>query len=203
MTTVPLPRPPAHGAVPRTNGTAAAAPLPLPLGALGDRGPVVLLVEDNAADVELTCMAFDEETPGTVFVARDGVDALAFLRREGPYAAAPTPDLVLLDLNLPRLDGRGVLAGMRGHPALSRIPVVVLTSSAAPEDVAGAYDAGCSCFFTKPVDLAAYLAIVRAIRHYWLADLTPSGIVRRDTPRHPTAIPASSDRRAPGDHLPS
>jgi CheY-like chemotaxis protein len=140
---------------------------------------VVLLVEDSPADVELTCLALNDESPGTVFVARDGVDALAFLRHEGAHADAPTPDLVLLDLNLPRLDGRGVLAGMRQHQALKRIPVVVLTSSAAPEDVDGAYEAGCSCFVRKPVDLDAYLATVRAIRHFWLTVATPWPPARR------------------------
>ena len=168
MTTVPLMRPgAARGAAGSTRGTGVLATPGAPRTP-GDPGPVVLLVEDNLADVELTCMALDEEGgPGTVFVARDGVDALAFLRHEGAHADAPRPDLVLLDLNLPGIDGRGVLAEMKRDAALKRIPVVVLTSSSAPDDVAGAYDAGCNCFVTKPVDLDAYLATVRAIEHFW------------------------------------
>ena len=141
-------------------GTAAARPF-----AYG----VVLVVDDNAADADLT----REALSGSGFVDElhvvgDGVEALAFLRREGAYEGAPVPDLILLDLNMPRLDGRGVLTEMKRDAALRRIPVVVLTSSSAPDDVAGAYDAGANCFVTKPVDLDAYLATVRAIGHFWL-----------------------------------
>ena len=150
--------------------TRAAAPCPDAPRAARDRGPVVLLVEDSAADLDLTCLAIDGDAfPGTAIVARDGVDALAFLRREVAHAGAPTPALVLLDLDLPRLDGRGVLTAMKRDAALEHIPVVMFTSSSAPEDVAGAYDAGCSFFVTKPIDLDAYLAAVRRVVRFWLA----------------------------------
>ena len=139
----------------------------------GARRSVVLLVEDNAADEDLAREALDDAAhAGGLHVVRDGVEAMAFLRREGPYADAPSPDLVLLDLNLPRLDGRGVLAAMRGDAALRRIPVVVLTSSSAPDDADAAYDAGANCYVTKPVELTAYLAAVRAIERFWLGVAT-------------------------------
>ena len=140
-----------------------------PAVAGGARGPVVLLVEDNAADVDLTREALSDATRlGALHVVRDGAEAIAFLRREGVHAGAPIPCLVLLDLNLPGLDGRGVLVEMRRDETLRRIPVVVLTSSSAPDDAAGAYEAGANCFVTKPVGLTEYLAAVRAIEHFWL-----------------------------------
>ena len=139
----------------------------------GTRGPVVLLVEDNAADADLTREALGDDAPfGDLHVVRDGVEAMAFLRHEGRHAGSPTPDLVLLDLNLPRLDGRGVLLAMRQDAMLRRIPVVVLTTSSAPDDEAGAYEAGANCFVTKPVGLTEYLAAVRAIEHFWLGVAT-------------------------------
>ena len=157
----------------RLTRTVSAARDPAPAPASRDRGPVVLLVEDNPADVDLTCMALDDEaSPGRLYVARDGADAIAFLRREGAHADAPTPDLVLLDLNLPGLDGRSILAEIKQDATLKGIPVVVLTSSAAPEDAAGAYEAGCNCFVTKPVGLSEYLAAVRAIKQFWLGVAT-------------------------------
>jgi two-component system, chemotaxis family, response regulator Rcp1 len=135
--------------------------------------PVVLLVEDNPADVDLTCEALSDATrAGGLHVVRDGVEAVAFLRREGDHAGAPIPDLVLLDLNLPRLDGRDVLVAMKRDASLKRIPVVVLTSSSAPDDASGAYEAGANCFVTKPVGLTEYLAAVRAIEHFWLGVAT-------------------------------
>lgn len=134
------------------------------------RRPVVLLVEDSPADVDLTCEALASTgRVGRVCVVRDGAAALAFLRREGAFAGAPIPDLVLLDLNLPGLDGRGVLAEIGRDPALRRVPVVMLSSSAAPDDVAGAYAAGANGYVTKPVGWEQYLAAVRAIEHFWLS----------------------------------
>jgi chemotaxis family two-component system response regulator Rcp1 len=100
-------------------------------------------------------------------VARDGVEALAFLRREGEWADAPRPDLVLLDLNLPRKDGRQVLEEMKTDPALRHIPVVVLTSSQAEQDIVRAYDLHANCYITKPVDLDQFITVVKSIEDFW------------------------------------
>jgi CheY-like chemotaxis protein len=138
-----------------------------------ERWPVVLLVEDNPADLDLTCEALgDTMRSGGVHVVRDGLEAVAFLRRQGLHSGAPVPDLVLLDLNLPGLDGLGVLGEMKQDAALKRIPVVVLTSSSAPSDAARAYETGANCFVTKPVGLTEYLAAVGAIEHFWLGVAT-------------------------------
>jgi two-component system, chemotaxis family, response regulator Rcp1 len=129
----------------------------------------VLLVEDNPGDVRLVREALRDSTVGTrLSVARDGEEALAFLRREPPHARAPRPDLILLDLNLPRRDGREVLAAVREDPTLRAIPVVVLTSSDAERDIADAYELKANCFVTKPVDLDRFIGVVRAIEHFWL-----------------------------------
>lgn len=129
---------------------------------------VILLVEDNAADADLTREALaDSDRLASLHVARDGADAIAFLRRQGQHADAPSPDLILLDLNLPGLDGRAVLTAIRGDPALREIPVVMLTSSSAPQDVSDAYRLGANCYVTKPLDLARYLSTIRAIEQYW------------------------------------
>jgi CheY-like chemotaxis protein len=136
----------------------------------------VLLVEDNPGDAELTREALADGAPvGDVHVVQDGVEALAFLRRERSYADAPRPDLVLLDLNLPRMDGRRVLADVKRDPALRDIPIIVLSSSAAAADVAGAYELGANCYVTKAVGLDAYLGGVRAIQRFWttVATLPP------------------------------
>ena len=100
-------------------------------------------------------------------VVPDGVEAMAFLRREGAYADAPRPDLILLDLNLPRKDGRGVLAEVKQDPALQHIPVVVLTSSQAEQDIARAYELHANCYVTKPVDLDQFVKIVQSIEQFW------------------------------------
>ena len=130
----------------------------------------ILLVEDNPGDVRLTEEAFKE---GRVYnhmsVAGDGVEALAFLRREGKYADAPRPDLVLLDLNLPRKSGREVLAEIKGDPRLADIPVVVLTTSAAESDILRSYELHANCYITKPVDLSQLLRVVKAIDDFWLS----------------------------------
>jgi CheY-like chemotaxis protein len=102
-------------------------------------------------------------------VAYDGVEALAFLRREGKYAEAPRPDLILLDLNLPRKDGREVLAEIKKDESLRRIPVVVLTTSKAEEDVLRSYDLHASCYITKPVDLDQFINVVKSIDDFWLS----------------------------------
>ncbi|HUU31511.1 MAG TPA: response regulator [Phycisphaerae bacterium] len=130
----------------------------------------VLLVEDNPGDVRLTTEALREgKIPHHLHVVSDGVEAMAFLRREGPYADAPRPDLILLDLNLPKKDGREVLAEIKADENLKRIPVVVLTTSQAEEDILRTYELHANCYVTKPVDLQQFIAVIRAIEEYWLA----------------------------------
>ena len=130
----------------------------------------ILLVEDSPADVDLTREALeDAKVRNNLHVASDGVEALAFLRREGRYADAPHPDLILLDLNLPKKDGREVLAEIKADPLLRRIPVVVLTTSEAEQDILQSYDLHANCYVTKPVDLDAFMHVVRSIEDFWLA----------------------------------
>jgi CheY-like chemotaxis protein len=133
-------------------------------------GIKILLVEDNPADVVLTRENLSEcKILHELHVAEDGVEALSFLRRKGPHRDAPRPDLVLLDLNLPRMDGREVLAEMKADESLRRIPVVVLTSSEAEEDVVRSYELQASAYVTKPVDLEGFGKIVRGIEGFWFA----------------------------------
>ncbi len=127
----------------------------------------VLLVEDNPGDVDLVTHAV-RDSPCDVAVARDGVEALEYLRREGPHRDAAEPDLVLLDLNLPRLSGREVLEQVKTDPALKHIPVVILSSSQARHDLLEAYRLHANCFVTKPVDLDEFLASVGAVAQFWL-----------------------------------
>lgn len=128
-----------------------------------------LLVEDNPGDVRLTREALNEsKLRNRLNIVGDGVEALAFLRREGKYAGAPRPDLVLLDLNLPRKDGREVLAEIKADPALKRIPVVIITSSEAEQDVLASYDLHVNCYVSKPVDLEQFIKVVRSIETFWL-----------------------------------
>ncbi|MEW5931022.1 MAG: response regulator [Gemmatimonadota bacterium] len=128
----------------------------------------VLLVEDNPGDVRLTREALKEgKIRNNLHVARDGVEALAFLRREGEHADAPRPDVVLLDLNLPRKDGRQVLTEVKGDPSLRQIPVVILTSSQAEEDICRAYDLHANCYISKPVDLDQFIRVVKSIEDFW------------------------------------
>jgi CheY-like chemotaxis protein len=128
----------------------------------------VLLVEDNPGDVRLTREALKEgKVHNNLHVAPDGVEALAFLRREGKYADAVRPDLILLDLNLPRKSGREVLEEVKGDPALRNIPVVILTSSQAEQDIARAYDLHANCYITKPVDLDQFITVVKSIEDFW------------------------------------
>ena len=128
----------------------------------------ILLVEDNPGDARLTREALAHSAlSSTIYDVRDGEQALAFLRREGAFASAPTPRLVLLDLNLPRRDGREVLEDMKRDPALRHIPVVVLTSSDADEDILRSYRLHANCFVTKPVDLDDLSRVLEGIGRFW------------------------------------
>jgi two-component system, chemotaxis family, response regulator Rcp1 len=129
----------------------------------------ILLVEDSPGDVRLTVEALKEaKVLNRLSVATDGVEALAFLRREPPYTDAPRPDVILLDLNLPRKDGREVLAAIKADNLLRRIPVVVLTTSRAEADIARAYDLHANCYITKPVDFKQFIDVVQSIEDFWL-----------------------------------
>jgi two-component system, chemotaxis family, response regulator Rcp1 len=129
----------------------------------------ILLVEDNPADVRLTREALTEgKVRNNLHVAADGVTALDFLRRQGPHAGAPRPDLVLLDLNLPKKNGREILAEIKQDEDLRRIPVVVLTTSEDEEDILRSYQLHANCYVTKPVGLEQFLAVVRQIDSFWL-----------------------------------
>jgi chemotaxis family two-component system response regulator Rcp1 len=129
----------------------------------------VLLVEDSPGDVRLTREAF-RETNGavTLHVASDGVEAMAFLRREGEHAHAPRPDFILLDLNLPRMDGREVLVHIKEDPDLRTIPTIILTTSEADADVLKSYELNANAYLKKPVTLEAFEALVRSINDFWL-----------------------------------
>ena len=138
---------------------------------VGDVGrPIeILLVEDNPGDVRLTMEAFKEnKMHNNLHVVGDGVEALAFLRGEDQYADVPRPDLILLDLNLPKKDGRDVLAEVKDDENLRRIPVVILTTSRAEEDILKTYDLHANCYITKPVDLDEFIRVMRSIEDFWL-----------------------------------
>lgn len=128
----------------------------------------VLLVEDNPGDVRLTREALKEgKVRNNLHVASDGVEALRFLHRREEHAGAVRPDLILLDLNLPRKDGREVLEEIKGDPHLKYIPVVILTSSQAEQDILRAYDLHANCYVTKPVDLDQFITVVKSIEDFW------------------------------------
>jgi chemotaxis family two-component system response regulator Rcp1 len=130
----------------------------------------VLLVEDSPGDVRLTREAFkDAKVRINLHVASDGAEAMAFLRREGKYADVPRPDLVLLDLNLPKKSGREVLEEIKEDPILMSIPIVILTTSASEQDVLRSYLLHANCFITKPVDLTGFLTVVKSIDNFWLS----------------------------------
>jgi chemotaxis family two-component system response regulator Rcp1 len=133
----------------------------------------ILLVEDNPGDARLTLEGMREaKVKNRMHVVEDGVEAMAFLRRQGRHSEAPRPDLILLDLNLPRKDGRAVLSEVKADPDLKRIPVVILTTSRAEEDVLKAYDLHANCYVTKPVDLSQFLKIVALIDEFWVNVVT-------------------------------
>ena len=134
-------------------------------------GPVeILLVEDNPADVRLTREALNSDRLWNhLSVAKDGVEAMAYLRQEGTFAEAARPDLILLDLNLPKKDGREVLAEIKADANLRLIPVVVLTLSAVEEDILKTYELHANCYIEKPVDLRQFMKVVKSIENFWLA----------------------------------
>lgn len=130
----------------------------------------ILMVEDNPGDARLTQEALKEsKICNNLHHVVDGVEAMAFLRKEGPYKDMPTPDIILLDLNLPRKDGRQVLAELKAIPRLKNIPVVVLTTSEAEQDVVKSYELHANCYITKPVDLDKFVEIIHGIESFWLS----------------------------------
>ena len=137
----------------------------------------ILLVEDNPGDERLTREALKEgKVYSNLHWVKDGVEAMEFLRREGKYKDVPRPDIILLDLNLPKKDGREVLQDIKNDDALKRIPVVVLTTSKAEEDVLRTYNLHANCFVTKPVDLDKFMVVVKSIDDFWLTVVTlPDG----------------------------
>jgi CheY-like chemotaxis protein len=130
----------------------------------------ILLVEDNLADARLTQESLkDCKVLNELFTARDGVEAVEFLSQTGKYESVPHPDLILLDLNLPRKDGREVLAFIKESPELKSIPVVVLTSSRAERDIVQSYELHCNCYISKPLDIDEFGEVVNAIEGFWFA----------------------------------
>jgi two-component system, chemotaxis family, response regulator Rcp1 len=136
----------------------------------GDGMPIeVLLVEDSPGDVRLTQEAFRDANPSIkLHVAANGVEAMAFLRRHGAHVHAPRPDLILLDLNLPKMDGREVLAHIKADSDLKTIPTVILTTSDAEADIAKSYQLQANCYLSKPVQLDAFVSLVKSINDFWL-----------------------------------
>jgi chemotaxis family two-component system response regulator Rcp1 len=129
----------------------------------------ILLVEDNEGDAHLTREALKRaKVRNRVHTTSDGLEAMQFLRREGTFAGAPRPDLILLDLNLPNMDGREVLEAIKADPALKPIPIVVVTSSAAEQDILKSYDLNANCYVTKPVDLQQFLHVIGSVGDFWL-----------------------------------
>jgi chemotaxis family two-component system response regulator Rcp1 len=138
----------------------------------------ILLVEDNSGDADLAREALENsKLHNELHVVGDGVEAMDFLRRKGKYAQVPRPDLVLLDLNLPRKDGREVLAEIKTDPDLKRIPVVILTISKDEEDILKSYNLHANCYITKPIDLFQFMKVVKSIEDFWLTivKLPPNG----------------------------
>ncbi|HVT89632.1 MAG TPA: response regulator [Tepidisphaeraceae bacterium] len=133
----------------------------------------ILMVEDNPADIRLAREAFQEGRHlKNLHVVQDGTDAIDFLRRRGKFANAVKPDLIFLDLNLPRMDGRQVLAEIKSDPNLRRIPVVVLTTSSAERDILRSYDLHANCYIVKPVDLDDFISTILKLEDFWLTSVT-------------------------------
>jgi CheY-like chemotaxis protein len=154
----------------------------------------ILMVEDNPGDVRLMREALREsKIINQLRAVSDGLEALAFLRKQGSYANASRPDLILLDLNLPRKDGREVLSEIKADPDLRRIPVVIVTSSKAEEDILRSYNHYANCYITKPLDLEKFVEVVQAIQDFWISivKLPP----KESTEGRGYADPCSTDRR--------
>lgn len=149
------------------------------MGHAEDGRPVeILLADDNEGDARLALEAMrDAKVYNRLHHVLDGVEAMAFLRRQGRYADVPRPDLILLDLNMPKKDGREVLAEVKGDPDLKRIPVVILTISKEEEDILKTYNLHANCYITKPIDLDQFLKVVRGVEEFWLTivKLPPGG----------------------------
>ncbi len=138
-----------------------------------EKQKIIFLIEDNKADIRLIQEALKTSSvPHEVLTVRNGMDAMSFLRQEGEYANAPRPDLIVLDLNLPRKDGREVLAEIKADPNLQRIPVVVLTTSRNEEDIFHSYNLHVNCYITKSRNLKELFKIVKGIEEFWLATVT-------------------------------
>lgn len=134
---------------------------------------IIFLVEDNKADIRLIQEALKTSLlPHQVITVRDGVEAMNYLHQEGEYANAPRPDLILLDLNLPRKDGREVLAEIKSDPQLKRIPVVILTTSKNQDDIFHSYDLHANCYITKPRNLSQLFQIIQSIEKFWFSTVT-------------------------------
>jgi two-component system, chemotaxis family, response regulator Rcp1 len=137
----------------------------------------VLLVEDNSGDARLTLETFRDANPSVkLHVVSDGVEAIEFLRRKGACADAPRPILILLDLNLPKMDGREVLAKVKVDPKLNTIPIVILTTSDADTDITKCYQLGANCYLTKPVRLADFETMVKSVNDFWLTKVKLPGV---------------------------
>ena len=138
----------------------------------------ILLAEDNPGDAQLTVEGFkDAKVENNITVVEDGKEALAYLRHEGPYADVQLPDLILLDLNMPKKDGREVLAEIKADEGLRRIPVLIFTVSSAEKDILAAYNLQASAFITKPIDLDEFITVVRSLEEFWLSIVKlPQGV---------------------------
>lgn len=162
----------------------------------------ILLIEDSPSDTELTIEALKEgKVRNHLSIVEDGVQALEFLRRQGEYGEVPRPDLIMLDLNLPRKDGREVLAEIKSDESLKTIPVVVLTTSRAEQDVLEAYTHHANCFITKPVDFEQFLQVVRSIESFWLMLVTLPQATR-SAQAAPTVAKGAGAARPSGASIP-
>jgi two-component system, chemotaxis family, response regulator Rcp1 len=142
---------------------------------IAERPVEILIVDDNPGDLRLTAEALKEgQVQNRLHTAKDGIEAIAFLRRKGKYMDAPRPDLILLDLNMPRMNGRELLAEIKEDSELKHIPVVMLTGSREMDDIVRTYDLRANCYVTKPIDLEQYMMTVKSITDFWLATVKPA-----------------------------
>ena len=128
----------------------------------------ILMIDDDAGDTLMAKEAIEESPmPSTLHITHDGIDAMAFLNNDAPYETAPRPDLILLDLNMPRMDGHEVLSWLKSQPDLKTIPVIILTTSDAVQDIKGCYDKQANCFITKPIDLEEFTKVIVEVTSFW------------------------------------